>query len=119
MTPDYMIDYDSFLKTFQEKEVSGAEVGEMVARMAAYYARYNLTLTGAQKMYNNTVVQHLAQTDASGKAISATKAESLAAASEEHEAYARAKVHVQNLEQYINALKSLQKGLLYEYSTQG
>jgi len=44
------------------------------------------------------------------------KAEILAEATSEAALYELNKIHVQNIEQYLNALKSLQKGVLAEFS---
>jgi hypothetical protein len=115
--PDYIIDYEAFSDNFKKTEVSGEEVGEMVMRMAGYYARYNIRTGVALKAFSAVKANFQNQVDTStGKATSSSKAEMLADATEEAAAYEMARIHTNNLEQYINALKSLQKGVLLEYS---
>lgn len=112
----YHEDYDKFMETFRHQEVSGAEVGEMVARMAQHYTRHNIILARALKIYNQVARDVYGQTDESGKPLSAAKADVIASATPEAAAYQEAKVHVMNIEQDLNALKALQKGILNEHS---
>lgn len=114
---DYAADYEAFLGNFKKTEVSGEEVGEQVARMANYFIRYNLRMCDALRNFSNKKAEFQAMTDpASGKPMSSTKAEMLADATPEAANYELARVHVLNIEQCINALKALQKGVLVEYS---
>lgn len=115
-----MIDYEAFSNNFRKTEVSGEEVGEMVMRMAGYFARYNVRLGDAIRAYSAIKSDFQNQVDTTtGKAMSTAKAETLAASTVEAANYEMARIHVQNIEQYINALKSLQKGVLNEYSHAG
>ena len=117
---DYMIDYDAFSNNFRKTEVSGEEVGEMVMRMAGYFARYNVRLGDAIRAYSSVKSEFQNQVDTTtGKPMSSAKAETLASSTVEAASYEIARIHVQNIEQYINALKSLQKGVLNEYSHAG
>jgi hypothetical protein len=114
---DYIDAYNGFMDTFRHQEVSGAEVGEMVAKMAQHFIRHNLILVRSLKIYTKIKSEIQSQTDAqTGKAITASKADTLAAATPEAYAYEEAKTHVQNIEQAINALKALQRGVLNEFA---
>jgi hypothetical protein len=114
---DYMNDYETFVKNFRKTEVSGEETGELIMQMAGYFARYNVRLSDALRAFSLKKAEFQNQTDpTSGKAMSTSKAEILADATPEAAVYELARVHVQNLEQYINSLKSLQKGIIIEYS---
>lgn len=114
---DYMIDYDAFSSNFRKTEVSGEEVGEMVMRMAGYFARYNVRMGDALRAFSTVKSDFQNQVDTTtGKAMSSAKAETLADATPQAATYEMARIHVLNIEQYINALKSLQKGVLNEYS---
>ena len=114
---DYTDEYDKFQSNFKKTEVSGEEVGEIIMRMAGYFARYNVRLSDALREYTLVKAEFQNQIDtATGKAMSSAKAETLSAATKEGAAYELARVHVQNIEQYINALKALQKGVIIEYS---
>jgi hypothetical protein len=114
---DYLAEYDSFMEMYKKAEISGEEVGELVMRMASYYARYNLRYVRAMKMYATVAKEIETSTDKlTGKPISSTKAKVIASATPESNYYEETKAHVSNLEQLINALKALQRGVLQEYS---
>lgn len=114
---DYVAEYEKFMNAFKLSEVSGEEVGAIVMRMGGYYATYNIKLAAALKKISQVRAEIQNGPDPStGKAMSTSKAEILSDATPEGLAYTEAKIHVQNIEQYINALKSLQKGVLQEYA---
>lgn len=115
----YIEDYETFMSNFNIKEVSGEEVGEMIARMAQHFTRHNLITVRSLKVYTKLKSELHAQPDgATGKSMTAAKADTIAAATPEAYSYEEARVHVQNIEQIINALKALQRGLLFEYQHQ-
>jgi hypothetical protein len=113
----YIDDYQLFMKNLDDQggNMAAGEVGEMVTRMANHYIRYNTILARTLKLFNAKASEIYAQQE-NGKPISAAKAEIIAAATVEAAAYQQAKVDVQNIEQCINALKALQRGILNEYS---
>lgn len=114
---DYMLDYEAFMNNFRKTEVSGEEVGEMVAKMAGYFARYNVRMGDALRAFSRVKSDFQSQVDtATGKPMSSAKADTLADATVEAANYEMARIHTQNLEQYINALKALQRGVLNEYA---
>lgn len=115
--PDYMLDYDAFSNNFKKTEVSGEEVGEMIMRLASYFARYNVRMGDSLRAFSQIKAGFQSQVDTStGKTTSSAKAELLADATPEAATYEMARIHVQNLENYINSLKALQKGVLQEYA---
>jgi len=117
---DYMTEYETFMNNFNRTEVSGAEVGEVVVKMAGYFARYNVRKGETIRRFSAKKSEFQNSPDpATGKAISASKANTLADSTEEAGAFEMARIHVDNIEQYINALKSLQKGVLIEYNNAG
>jgi hypothetical protein len=114
---DYLIEYETFVNTFKKTQVSGEEVGEMIVRMTNHYARINLRLASALRTYSEVIKGYQTSTDEkTNKPMTSSKAEALAAATQEAGDYTVLKAHVQNLEQIINSLKALQKGVLMEYS---
>ena len=114
---DYILEYEAFQNSFKKTEISGEECGEVIMHMAGYFSRYNLKMGEALRMYTVVKANLQGQVDATtGKAMSSAKADTLADATPEAAAYAIAKIHVQNLEQYINALKALQRALISEYN---
>lgn len=116
----YIDDYNLFMKNLdaQGGNMAAGEIGGMIARMAAHYMRYNLIQARTLKLYHATA-QKIYSTADGLKPITASKAEILAAATPEAAQYQEAKVHVQNIETIINALKALQRGVLNEYSYSG
>ncbi len=113
----YIEDYEAFMGAYHLKEVSAEEAGEIVARMANHYIRHNLIMVRSLKIYNQAKREIHSQVDPqTSKAITTSKAEILSSATPEAHNYEESRAHVQNIEQCINALKSLQKGILNEYA---
>jgi len=107
--------YSEFMKTYGSGSITGEEVGGLVAKLAGYYPTYNLALAMAERNYAKVAKEEIIKTDeATGKAISAAKAEILSSASDECFDYKKAKAHIANLEMLIQSAKSLQRGLLQE-----
>ena len=109
--------YNSFLSDYKRGMVSGEEVGEAIVRLAGYFGEYNIKLVAAERSFANVRKTIASSNDEStGKSISSAKADVLADATNEANLFNIAKAHLQNIEQYINALKALQKGVLNEYA---
>lgn len=113
---EYQLVYRALLDSFKEHPVSGAEVGELIAVLSLHFSDYNLRMIHKLRAYNRVAKEIETQTDENGKSISSTKAKVLSEATDEAHDYELARAHVQNIEQNINALKSLQKGVLGEYA---
>jgi hypothetical protein len=117
MDYDYMKEYEEFIANFRKTEVSGEEVGELIMKMAGHFARYNVRYGDALRAFSAVKSSFQSQIDvSSGKTMSSAKAELLADATPEANTYEMARIHINNIEQYINALKALQRGTLNEYS---
>jgi len=85
--------------------------------LAGYYIRYNVRLGEAIRNFSSVKATFQAQTDPnSGKPISTSKAEIMAADTPQAANYEMARIHVNNIQELINSMKSLQKGTLNEYS---
>jgi hypothetical protein len=81
---DYIIDYEAFSSNFKKTEVSGEEVGEMVMRMAGYFARYNVRMGDALRAFSRVKSDFQSQVDSTtGKPMSSAKADTLADATPE------------------------------------
>jgi len=105
--------YSEFMRNYATNAATGEQVGELIAKLAGYYPNYNMAMCKAERAFSLVFRDEILSTDEStGKPISATKAETIADASDEATAFKRARVHVQNLEMLIQSAKSLQKGLL-------
>jgi hypothetical protein len=117
MAIDYLIEYDEFQNKFRLTEVSGEEVGVLIMRLANYYSRYNIRMGEALRRFSEIKAGFQNQTDeATGKGMSSSKAEVLAASTTEAATYEMARIHVNNIEQMLNGLKALQRGLMVEYN---
>jgi hypothetical protein len=117
MEIDYLTEYDEFQNKFRLTEVSGEEVGVLIMRLANYYSKYNIKMGEALKFFSEKKAWYQNQVDeATGKAMSSSKAEVLADATSEADTYEMARIHVNNIEQMLNGLKALQRGVLNEYS---
>lgn len=115
-TEPYQIEYVAFLAEMNTREVSPDEVGKLISRMAAYYANKNAELCVARRRLSIVAQDINNQTTSEGKPITSAKAEIFVSASDEHNLYEEAKVHVTNLDVYVSALRSLQRGLMKEFS---
>ena len=114
--PKFQQEYNDFLVEYKKGLTDGERAGEIIARMAQYFAMSNAQALNAF----NGVAASIEQTeDANGKAITSAKAKILSAATPEHGALIIAKTTVESIEQIINALKSLQKGIMNEYAHVG
>jgi hypothetical protein len=117
-TPDYIIAYTAFEENFKKTEVSAEEIGELVMHMTGFYIRYNVRLGDAIRAFSHVKAGFQNQPDPqTGKAMSSSKAEMLADDTAEAYTYEMARIHVNNIQEIINSMKVLQKGVLNEYSS--
>jgi len=113
----YSTEYKTFISNYKRGQVSGEEIGEVITRMAQYFAEKNMILGVKDDALHQVAAKTVQQfDDNTGKPISVAKADLLIKATEEFKAVKGAKVHLENIEQFINALKYLQKGVLNEYA---
>jgi len=116
----YLTEYRNFISSYKRGETSAEEIGEIISRMAQYFAEKNMLLGDQEKILHRVAAEIIQQTDPQTlKAISAVKAEILIKATPENEGASMTKIHLENIEQYINAMKSLQKGVMNEYAHMG
>jgi hypothetical protein len=88
--------------------------------MAQYFAENNLKLVMAERHLSLEAKKIVESADESTeKPISVAKADILINATDQSYDRDQAKAHVNNIEQMINALKCLQKGIQNEYSHMG
>jgi len=116
----YLIEYTQFISKYKQGQTSGEEVGEVISRMAQYFAEKNLLLVGCNERLTKVAAETVQGDDeATGKPISVSKADILIKATPESHAVRGVKADLENIEQFINALKYFQKGMLNEYSHMG
>lgn len=117
---DYQIEYDTLIKKLKDGvAVDGEEVGKTIAIMAQYFGTRNLMLAGKENLLRTIAAKTINTIEANGKPISAAKSEIIIAATEEAKEYREQKAHQENINQEINALKSLQRGLVQEMGHMG
>jgi hypothetical protein len=117
---DYQLLYNGFINGYQKGVADAADVGEVIARLAQFYATYNESASMAEVAYNNKAAELEGTIEPeSGKPISSAKAKVMTQATIESAEVIRKKMHLENIEQYINALKYLQRGLSNEFGYMG
>lgn len=115
-----MDEYSKFEKEFRLTQVSGEEIGAFIMKMTGFFIKYNVRYGDALRAFSSVKAGFQNQVDATtGKSMSSSKAELLADDTPEAAKYEMARIHINNLEQIINSMKSLQKGILNEYSHAG
>lgn len=113
----YQAEYDEFIKNYKKGVTDAADTGELISRLAQYFSQVNTDLGEKWKKLMIVAAEINSQTDENtGKAIAANKAEVKVNATPEAAALNDAKTDRENIEAEINALKSLQKSQLNEYS---
>ena len=116
----YEQEYKAFVDRLATGEpISGEEVGKLIVRFAQYFGEAIKSLTSAEFGYRKKIVEYEKSSDENGKPFSSAKAESFAQATPEYQAYIIAKGDVATIEQQINALKALQKGVSNDFAYQG
>lgn len=116
---EYEVLYSKFMEGYKRAQVSGEEVGELIARLAQQFAKFSLAAVSAERRRNSIAQDIESRTDeATGKPIASTKAKVFTRATDEYHDLHVARAHVANVEQYLNAMKALQKGVLNEYHHQ-
>lgn len=117
MENDYILEYEKFQNDFKKTEVSGEEIGEVIMHMAGYFAKYNMKMGDALRAFSEVKAKFQNSVDeVTGKAMTSSKAEVLSDATPEAGVYEISRIHVNNIQEYINALKSLQRGIINEYA---
>lgn len=112
----YKEEFDTFMASYSAGAVSAEIIGREICQMAQYFCTANLDKAMAEKAFNKIYAQLSSATEDSGKPISSAKATIMAEATPEYEKLLDAKTEVENVDQMINALKSLQKGVLQEFA---
>jgi len=116
----YYEEYREFLQGYKTGLPTNAElVGELIGRLSSDYCDYNLQLVEANRQLFMVAGDIEARTDDNGKTISSAKAQSFVNATDQNFKAMELKAHLSNLEVFMSALRSLQKGILNEYSYQG
>jgi len=114
--PDFMISYDEFMAKYAQNTEDAISVGGEIAKQAQFFCNHNQRKAILELVFNKKYSEVINAVDEqTSKPISAAKAEVLVNATDEYSNYLIEKTAIENIEQIINSLKALQKGLLVEY----
>ena len=118
--PIYKEQFDSFIEKYKSGQSSGEDVGGVIVHLAQEFANYNMILATKEIKLNIIAAKMVQLADENtGKPISVSKAELLIKATEEYADVKRTKTDLENIEQFINSLKYLQKAITQEYMQTG
>ena len=93
----YLIEYTQFISKYKQGQTSGEEVGEVISRMAQYFAEKNLLLVGCSEGLTRVAADIVQGDDeATGKPISVSKADILIKATPESAAVRSIKADIEN-----------------------
>lgn len=112
----YLQEYKDFLLEYKKGSTDGERAGELIAIMAQHFATANYEYAKSLIAYNNISSAIEQKIDENGKAISSAKAKILSSATEESSRLINSKVDLENIQEIINALKALQRGIMNEFS---
>lgn len=115
--PNYRSIYDEFIASYSAGVTNAEEVGFVITKLAQHFCDANMSMGQADEAFNKKFAQ-IMELEEGGKSITAAKAKVLVDASDESRILKTAKIKLENIEQLINALKYLQKGMTNEYSSQ-
>lgn len=111
----FEIEYQNFINNYKKTQVSSEDIGILISRLAQYYADANNYLVDKEEKLNRKYAELANSTDESTmKPISMAKCDTIIKDSDVYREAAVAKADLQNIEVYINSLKTLQRGLLAE-----
>ena len=111
---DYQKDFVAFLNNPVQSPVT---VGNFLGKMTQYFCEYNTKLGVAEIAKRLVAKTNVGTVDqATGKAITGTKADTLTDASPESADKTTLEKDVENLEQILITLRNMQKGLEVEYN---
>ena len=120
MPKPFESEYQNFINNYKKTAVSSEDIGLLISRLAQYYADANNTLVSKEEKLNRKYAELANSTDESTmKAISMAKCDIIIKDSDVYREAAIAKADLQNIEVYINSLKTLQRGILAEQQMSG
>jgi len=111
----YKIEYDEFIASYNNTQLDGMQIGLAVVKMVQHFIRINTEVAAAEIALNKVAAEMAQEIDEkTAKPISMAKSEVLTKNTPEYETYRIAKTDRENVEQSVNALKSLQRGITQE-----
>ena len=117
---EYQKEYNQFISDYEKEQMSGEQIGFAVVKMVQHFISMNMQLAAAEISYNKISAEMANSLDENTtKPISVAKSELLSKNTPEYNEFRMAKSHLINIEQAINSLKSLQRGLTQEMAYSG
>jgi len=117
---EYQIEYDNFIAGYKKGVTDAEDAGQLISRLAQYFSNTNTTLGEKWRKMVIKSAEIINQTDSNtGKPIAVNRAELLISATTEAMELNDSKVDISNIEQMINAIKSLQRGMTNDYHHMG
>ena len=120
ITLEYKEKYQSFLNDYHTGVTSGERVGFLIAELSNFFAEYNMLAGQQEKKLNQEAAKIVSGTDeVTGKPLSVAKADILIKATDQHADSKMTRIHLENIDGFLNSLKKLQLGILNEFSHMG
>ena len=117
---EYILEYDNFIAEYDSEQKNGEQVGIAVVKMVQHFIKMNMLVASTEIAFNKISAEIASSLDENTtKPISVAKAEILSKNTSEYSEFRIAKAHLINIEQAINSLKSLQKGIVQEFAYSG
>lgn len=114
---EYQKEYNQFITDYNSEQMDGEKIGIAVVKMVQHFIEMNMLVASTEIAYNKIAAEMANSLDENTtKPISVAKAELLSKNTPEYSEFRTAKANIVNIEQAINALKSLQRGATQEMS---
>lgn len=112
--------YDEFLALIDKGLADSTKASECLVRLSRVFGEYNQAANSAKKKAIVKLAE-LSQTvdPSTNKAITGAKADALAEASTENQAFMDLRTDLETLSVYISAVKYYSQGMVKEWSTAG
>jgi len=117
----YQKEYDEFIENYKNAEpINGESIGLFICKLVQHFSGSNLAYGNAKIAYNRVAKESSDGVDENtGKTVSMAKATVVTDATTQASTLILTKIEVENLQEMINAMKSLQKGAINDYQHQG
>jgi hypothetical protein len=112
---NYKEDYSSFLASYKSGFVSAENVGKVICDFTQYFIDSNTNYCMKEIVFNR-VLAGIEQAELEGKQLSSAKAKVIAESRDEFADFIKSKRDVENIEQILKSLMSLQRGIQQEFN---
>ena len=116
---DYKQYYDNFIASYSQGFTTAENIGKAVVDEAQYFCDLNISYAMSEIKFNRVLSTIEQSTSEDGKMLSSSKAKTIAESRPEFEDFLLAKRKMENCDQILKALRSLQVGVLKEMNYSG